>query len=273
MIVPLGVREDVARAIVAYGQELSVAGAVQIGGAFTPNPEADAFVKASPAAFLIGVLFTQGIPAERAWSGPYLLAQRLGHFDVDRIAGSPNEVAVAFAQPPALHRFVKTLPGWVCSAAARIRDEYGGRAENIWPDGAHVIDVTDRLLSFRGIGEKKAAMAVEILTRSFGVPLVGRECGSVAYDVQVRRVFMRTGLIDSDTPAEVHRAAEGACPAIAGVARPTDVAHRAPVVSTESAGVCAVPPRGRVPSIDGTRGRRGRFPNAGVLGHRSEEQP
>lgn len=216
MIVPLGAREDVARAIVAYGRDLAEAGAVQVGGAFTPNPEADAFIKASPEAFLIGVLFTQGIPAERAWSGPHLLAQRLGHFDIDRIAESPHEVAAAFAQPPALHRFVKTLPGWVCSAAVRIRDDYGGRAENIWPAGAHVIDVTDRLLSFRGIGEKKAAMAVELLARSFGVPLVGRECGSVAYDVQVRRVFMRTGLIDSDTPAEVRRAAGEACPASPG---------------------------------------------------------
>lgn len=216
MNVPLGTREEVARAIVAYGRELAEVGAVQIGGAFTPNPEADAFVKASPEAFLIGVLFTQGIPAERAWSGPYLLSQRLGHFDVDRIAKSPQKVAAAFAKAPALHRFVKTLPGWVCSAAARIRDEYGGRAANIWPAGAHVIDVTDRLLSFRGIGEKKAAMAVEILTRSFGVPLVGRDCGSVAYDVQVRRVFMRTGLIDSDTPSEVRRAAEEACPTLPG---------------------------------------------------------
>lgn len=216
MSVPVGVREAVAATLVAYGRELAAAGAIQVGGAFTTDPAADAFIKNSMEAFLIGVLFTQGIPAERAWSGPYLLASRLGHFDLDRMVRSPDEVARAFAAPPALHRFVRTVPGWVCSAAARILDEYGGRAANIWPDGAHVIDVTERLLTFHGIGEKKAAMAVEILTRSFGVRLTGRKCGSVAYDVQVRRVFMRTGLVDRDTLADVRRAAEEACPEAPG---------------------------------------------------------
>jgi len=214
--VAVGIRKAVARDLTAYGRELADAGAVQVGGAFTPELAADAFIKGSSAAFLIGVLFTQGISAERAWLGPYLLAERLGHFDIDRIAESPDEVARAISASPALHRFVKTLPGWVCSAAAKIRDEYDGRAENIWPPGAHMSDVMRRLLEFRGIGAKKATMTVGILTRSFGVPLLGPERGNVAYDVHVRRVFMRTGLVDRDTPASVHRAAEVACPEAPG---------------------------------------------------------
>jgi len=216
LIVPVGIRQAVARELIAYGQELADEGAVQVGGAFTPDLEADAFIKESAEAFLLGVLFTQGIPAERAWRGPYLLADRLGHFDLDRIANSPDEVASAFATPPALHRFVKTVPRWVSAAAAKLRDEYGGRAGNIWPDGAQVIEVTERLLAFPGIGEKKAAMTVEILTRSFGIPLSGIEHGSVAYDVQVRRVFLRTGLVDRDTPADVRKAANDACPGAPG---------------------------------------------------------
>jgi uncharacterized HhH-GPD family protein len=211
-----GTRSSVVQSLVAYGRELESAGAVQVGDAFTTDPSADAFIKSCPEAFLIGVLFTQGIPAERAWAGPYQLASRLGHFDLERIAASPDECARAISTPPALHRFVHTVPGWVCSAAARLLDEYGGRAASIWPAGAHVLEVTDRLLAFRGIGEKKAAMAVEILTRSFGVPLAGRECGSVAYDVQVRRVFLRTGLVESDTPQDVRAAAEAACPEAPG---------------------------------------------------------
>ncbi len=200
-----------ARALRAFGDELAAAGAAQAGGAFTDLPEADALIKSSPEAFLIGVLFTQGIPAERAWAAPYLLKQRLGDLDLVRLAADEAAVSAAIAGPPALHRFVHTLPGWVSSAARRVLSEYGGSARTIWEPGTHVSEVTCRLRAFNGIGEKKAVMAVEILMRHFGVPLSGAECGSVAYDVHVRRVFLRTGLVDRDTPDAIREAARLAC--------------------------------------------------------------
>lgn len=204
--------EEVARLLRVFGEELSSSSAVQIGGAFTDLPEADALIKASAEAFLLGVLFTQGIPAERAWAGPYLLSQRLGHLDLDRLARDERDVARAVATPPALHRFVHTLPAWICSAARRVAGEYGGSAARIWEPGSHVLEITRRLLAFDGIGEKKAAMAVEILRRYFGVPMCGVECGSVAYDVHVRRVFLRAGLAATDTPEAIREAARRACP-------------------------------------------------------------
>lgn len=206
----------VARELRAYGDELSSAGAAQTGGAFTDLPEADTLIKSSPDAFLIGVLFTQGIPAERAWAAPYLMAVRLGGLDLHRLASDEAAVAAAIAGPPALHRFVRTVPGWVSSAARRIIAEYHGSAGNIWEPGMHVTEVTRRLLTFDGIGEKKAVMAVEILMRHFGIPLEGAECGSVAYDVHVRRVFLRTGLVDEDTPEAIRQAARLACPEAPG---------------------------------------------------------
>lgn len=210
-------RAAVGSELVRYGVELAAAGAVQLGDAFTDDPAADAFIKASAEAFLLGILFTQGIPAERAWAGPYLLSTRLGHFDLARLASQPECVAAALADPPALHRFVKTIPAWISSAASRLIAEYGGDASRIWPEGAHVTEVTERLLKFDGIGPKKATMAVELLVRNRGVALAGIECGSVAYDVHVRRVFLRSGLIDVDTPAEVRRAAALACPGEPGL--------------------------------------------------------
>ena len=205
-------RHGVADALRAYGEELALAASAQVGGAFSGNEAADALVESSPNAFLLGVLFTQGIPAERAWAGPYLLQQRLGHLDLSRLADDPGAIAEAVARPPALHRFVHTLPGWIVAAAVRINAQYQGSADAIWSAGSHVSDVTDRLLAFEGIGEKKAVMAVGILMRHFGVPLEGAECGGVAYDVHVRRVFLRTGLADADTPEAVQTAARGACP-------------------------------------------------------------
>lgn len=208
--------EGVAALLVAFGEELAAAGAAQVGSSFTDIPEADAFIKSDPNAFLIGVLFTQGIPAERAWAGPWLLSQRLGHFDLARLAAEPEAVAAAFARPPCLHRFKHTLPRWISAAAARLLEEYGGDASRIWAEGSHVVEVTERLSAFAGIGRKKAAMAVEILVRHFGVRLTGTECGRVAYDVHVRRVFLRSGLADEDTPDAVEAAAARACPEAPG---------------------------------------------------------
>lgn len=205
-----------ARALRAFGEELKRESAAQVGGSFTDDAAADALIRSCPEAFLLGVLFTQGIPAERAWAGPYLLEQRLGHLDIRRLAEEPDAVAQAVAGPPALHRFVHTLPRWISSAARRLLTEYGGSAELIWAPGSHVLDVTARLLAFDGIGEKKAAMAVEILQRHFGAQLTGAECGTVAYDVHVRRVFLRSGLVDEDTPDAIREAARSACPEAPG---------------------------------------------------------
>jgi uncharacterized HhH-GPD family protein len=203
---------EVGDALRAFGEELTREAAAQVGGSFTDIPAADELVRTSPEAFLLGVLFTQGIPAERAWAGPYLLQQRLGHLDLARLASEPEAVAAAVAAPPALHRFVHTLPRWITAAATKLLTEYGGSAAAIWPRGSHVLDVTQRLLEFDGIGEKKAAMAVQILQRHFGAELQGQECGTVAYDVHVRRVFLRSGLVDEDTPEKIAAAAACACP-------------------------------------------------------------
>jgi uncharacterized HhH-GPD family protein len=208
--------EAVAKALAEYGLELESAGDAQVGGGFTGNPDADALLESSPNAFLLGMLFTQGIPAERAWSGPYALMRRLGTLDVRFIAENPERVRDAFQQPPMLHRFKETLPRWIVSAARKLIAEYGGDASRIWPDGAHVLDVTEALSAFDGIGRKKAVMAVEILSRHFGVPLVGRESGQVAYDVHVRRVFLRSGLADEDTLEAIEAAACRAWPEAPG---------------------------------------------------------
>lgn len=205
----------VATALVAYGRELERAGAAQVGDSFTGNPEADRLLAEDPNAFLIGVLFTQGIPAERAWSGPYLLEQRLGAFDLATLSDE-ERVREAVQRPPMLHRFKETIPRWIAAAARRLAEEYEGDAGRIWAAGSSVVDVVERLSAFAGIGRKKAVMAVEILTRHFGVELEGRECGSVAYDVQVRRVFLRTGLVDCDEREAIEAAAAAICPEAPG---------------------------------------------------------
>jgi uncharacterized HhH-GPD family protein len=209
-------RDDVIHELVAYGRELEAEGAAQAGGAFTTLDAANELLETSANAFLLGVLFTQGIPAERAWAGPYLLRERLRTLDLVFLAEKPEAVREAVQLPPMLHRFKETLPRWISAAARRLLEEYGGDAARIWPAGDSVLDVTERLSAFCGIGRKKAVMAAEILTRHFGVALSGRECGQVAYDVQVRRVFLRAGLADIDTREAIEAAALAACPEAPG---------------------------------------------------------
>jgi len=206
----------VGAALAEYGEQLAREGVAQVGGAFTDVPEADALVKSSPEAFLLAVLFTQGIPAERAWAGPYLLRQRLGHLDLVRLATEREAVDEAVCATPALHRFKHTVAAWISDAAERLLDEYGGDATRLWGDRPTAIELMARLSRFNGIGRKKAAMAVELLTRCFGADVAEMHGGTVAYDVQVRRVFLRSGLVDIDTPAQIERAAAAAYPPAPG---------------------------------------------------------
>ena len=80
------------------------------------------------------------------------------------------------------------------AAAARVLDGYGGDAERIWNDDPTAEDLRRRLERFQGIGQKKAAMAVEILERQRGTAIRRLEGSDIAFDVHVRRVFLRTGI-------------------------------------------------------------------------------
>jgi endonuclease III len=79
-----------------------------------------------------------------------------------------------------------------------VLDQYKGNAANIWTGDLTARQIQERLDQFEGIGQKKAAMAVEILERDLRVPITAMEGSDVAYDVHVRRVFLRTGLAERD---------------------------------------------------------------------------
>jgi uncharacterized HhH-GPD family protein len=131
-----------------------------------------------------------GIRAERAWALPYLLRQRLGYLSPAELAADPEAVRAAVQQEPKLHRFVNMVPAWLSEAAQIVLSRYGGDAAALWSDNPAAIELRQRLEAFPGIGQKKAAMAVEILARDLGVSLQDMSRGAVAYDVQLRRVFL-----------------------------------------------------------------------------------
>lgn len=84
--------------------------------------------------------------------------------------------------------------------ARQVVTHYGGDAAAIWSDQPSADLLQRRLDAFTGVGQKKAAMAVEILERDLGVPIRNLERSDIAYDVHLRRVFLRTRLADRDDP-------------------------------------------------------------------------
>lgn len=201
----------VADALLAHAEAL----AAELAGkdvAFTDSPSANALIHKDPFAFLLAVIADMGIKAERAWALPYELSQRLGGLSPKRLTDDPAGVDAAFQHGPKLHRFVKLMPHWYVEAAEIVLERYGGHAERLWADEPTAVELRQRLEAFPGIGQKKAAMAVEILARDLHKPLRQLSGSDVAYDVHLRRVFLRTGLVDRDDVARMVAVAQALHP-------------------------------------------------------------
>jgi uncharacterized HhH-GPD family protein len=126
-------------------------------GTATKDPEADAFLREDANAVLIGLLFDQRVLAETAFGGPLKLKQRLGHFDMARLAEhDPVDFKRIFAEPPAVHRFTNTMAERVQAVARHLTEEYGGDASNIWNDGADAATIEKRVQKLPGFGPLKA---------------------------------------------------------------------------------------------------------------------
>lgn len=190
-------QKAVAAALLEFGTNHSTSEKA-IAVDFTADPDANNLVRTDPFAFLLAVIFDQNVPAERAWLAPFLLKERLGFLDPKSVASGQEAVAAAIQQEPKLHRYVNKMPGWVVRAAQRVIDHYGGDAATIWSDNPAADVLQRRFDDFTGIAQKKAAMALEILERDLGVPVRNLERSDIAYDIHIRRVFLRARLADRD---------------------------------------------------------------------------
>ena len=189
----------IVRSLLDFGDELDAVEASRLSTVLTANEPANTLLVTDSWGFLCGVICDYQMPADRAWATPYNLSQRLGGWSVELVATNPDAVHRAFVGPPAIHRFPNQTTSFVVEGARRVISEYGGDAAAVWQDEPTARELQARLVQFKGISQKKAAMAVEILYAQLGVPI--REMGGsdIAYDVHVRRVMLRTGLADRDT--------------------------------------------------------------------------
>ncbi|MBF6465364.1 Fe-S cluster assembly protein HesB [Nocardia beijingensis] len=147
------------------------------------DAEADRLLTEDHFATLLGMLLDQQYPMEHAFRGPKKIADRMGGFDIHRIAeADPQEFEELAATPPAIHRYGRSMARRAQELARYVIEHYDGKAENIWttgdPDGKEVLR---RLKELPGYGEQKAKIFLALLGKQRGVRPDGWRAAAGAY--------------------------------------------------------------------------------------------
>ncbi|MFI9001661.1 HhH-GPD-type base excision DNA repair protein [Streptomyces sp. NPDC053541] len=136
------------------------------------QPEADELLGRSPLAALVGMLLDQQVPMEWAFSGPYTIATRMGHDDLDAheiAARDPEAFAALLSEKPAVHRYPGSMAKRIQQLCRFLVDEYGGDAEAVWRDAADGKELLARLEALPGFGRQKAQIFLALLGKQYGV--------------------------------------------------------------------------------------------------------
>jgi len=145
--------------------------------------EANALLDRSPLAVLLGLVLDQQITMEKAFTSPYVLAQRLGHeptaaelagFDLD-------ELIAIFAKPPALHRFPKAMAARVQDVCRVLVDRYDGDAAALWRDVPTGAELYQRIFALPGFGKQKSQIFVALLGKQYAVQPPGWRAAAGGY--------------------------------------------------------------------------------------------
>jgi uncharacterized HhH-GPD family protein len=149
------------------------------------DPQADALLRRSPLALLVGMILDQQVPLEKAFSSPYDLVQRLGHEPTaTELAGYDTDALVElFAQRPALHRFPKAMAVRVQEACQVVVERYDGDVERLWTGAANGKELLKRISELPGFGKQKAQIMVALLGKQFGVQPTGWRAAAGEYGV------------------------------------------------------------------------------------------
>ncbi len=141
---------------------------------WTGNAEADSLIATDPNALLIGFVLDQQVTVQKAFSGPLVLRERLGHLDPVRIAATdPGELEAVFRQKPALHRYPGSMAQRVQALCAFLADRYDGHGERVWTEARSGADLKTRLAELPGVGDMKVQSMIATLVKRFGVKPAG----------------------------------------------------------------------------------------------------
>ncbi|MFI1914691.1 HhH-GPD-type base excision DNA repair protein [Nocardia sp. NPDC020380] len=147
------------------------------------DPAADELLSTDDFALLVGMALDQQFPMEHAFRGPQKLADRMGGFDIRKIANAdPEEFEELAATPPAIHRYGRSMGRRVQELARYIVEHYDGQTSALWtegdPDGKEVLK---RLKALPGFGDQKARIFLALLGKQEGLQAKGWREAAGAY--------------------------------------------------------------------------------------------
>ncbi|WP_406692161.1 HhH-GPD-type base excision DNA repair protein [Saccharopolyspora sp. ID03-671] len=170
----------------------------------TGDAEADRLLSEDSFALLTGMLLDQQVAMELAFAGPKKIDDRMGGFDVTKIAEcDPEEFVELCVQKPAIHRYGGSMAKRVQALAQHVVEHYDGRTERIWTDGdPDGKEVLKRLKALPGYGDQKARIFLALLGKQRGVQPKGwREAAGAYGDDGSRRSI--ADVVDEQTLQEV----------------------------------------------------------------------
>jgi uncharacterized HhH-GPD family protein len=134
---------------------------------FTDSDDANALLVSDPMALLIGFALDQQVPVQKAFSGPWVLKERLGTLEPAALADADLEPV--FRERPAIHRFPGAMAQRVHDLSVHVRDTYDGDAARVWTDAADSEALRANLEALPGFGEMKVKALGAVLAKRFGV--------------------------------------------------------------------------------------------------------
>lgn len=193
---------EVLKKILIYLNEIEDKNSILKGNLLTTE-EKD-FILNNLNAFIIGLISDQSVKAEIAWSLPYKLANRMGNFDFNDILKKYTEEDIEniIREKPSLHRYPSRMANYIYNAMQDIVLKYESNAENIWKNKS-AAEIVAALEQFKGISHKKASLGTLILVRDMNAEILDKENIDIAYDIHIRRLFVRIGLVDKDSQNKI----------------------------------------------------------------------
>lgn len=190
------------KSILGYLQEIEDKNSILKGDLV--KEEEKQFILNNLNAFIIGLISDQSVKAETAWSLPYKLSERLGNFEFKEILKKYTEKDIEdiIREKPSLHRYPSRMANYIYNAMNDIVTKYDSNAENIWKNKT-AAEIVESLEKFKGISHKKASLGTLILVRDLGIDIIDKENIDIAYDIHIRRLFLRLGLVDEDVQEKI----------------------------------------------------------------------
>lgn len=193
---------EILKSILGYLQEIEDKNSILKGDLV--KEEEKQFILNNLNAFIIGLISDQSVKAETAWSLPYKLSERLGNFEFEEILKKYTEKDIEdiIREKPSLHRYPSRMANYIYNAMNDIATKYDSNAENIWKNKT-AAEIVESLEKFKGISHKKASLGTLILVRDLGIDIIDKENIDIAYDIHIRRLFLRLGLVDEDVQEKI----------------------------------------------------------------------